>query len=199
MSQSDERPAGQVAEETRARLDQLNRRVDAFGKEQRFKAEDDRRATDRAHMHGRVRAVGVIIISALFAGTLGPWLTVPDSGPANEGIDAWSLSGLQIGTGGQAYLYLFLLVVTVVAATWAALVFTVAAGVTAAISGTCLFAAEIYLETGLSSAISQGNLSSGSGDATAHLGAGLILEFVVTVLLVIWAVSAAVNARQFPG
>jgi hypothetical protein len=72
----------------------------------------------------------------------------------------------------------------------AALSFTFPGGLTAAAGGVLLFAAEIYLQVSMDSQISQGDLASQGSEA--H-----ILLFVVTVLLAIWAIATAANARQF--
>jgi hypothetical protein len=195
VSQNDERPADRDAAELRTRLDQLGSRIEGLARDQRFKSENYRQAAERARAHGSVRAVGVLLMSALFACTMGPWLTIPQDNPPAAAVDAWALPGLNIGVGGELVLCIFMLVLTILLATWATLSFSFAAGLAAAISGVLLFAAEIYLQVSLDSQISQGYLSSQSN--SAHIGPGYILLFVITVLLVIWAIATAVNARHF--
>ncbi|HEY3868692.1 MAG TPA: hypothetical protein VGM10_10095 [Actinocrinis sp.] len=194
MSQDDERPADREAAELRTRLGQLGSRIEGLAKEQRLRSEDSRQAVQRARAHAAARAVGVILISALFACTMGPWLNVPESGAPAAAVDAWGLTALRVGVGGQAVLVLFLLLLTMALATWAALSFTFPSGVTAAAGGVLLFVAEVFLQVSLDHQISQGTLSAQGSEA--HIGPGYILLFVVTVLLVIWAIATAANARQ---
>lgn len=191
MSQNDERAVDRSAAEQRVQMDQLRSRIEGLAKDQRIRAEDARRAAERARVHAIVRALGVILVSALFACTMGPWLTVPAS---SAGVDGWALSGTGLGVGGQVALCLLLLILTILLASWAALSFSTAAGVTAAIGGALLLIAEISLHASIDNRLTQGYLTAqGSG---ARIGPGFVLLFVLTVLLVIWAIATAVNARQ---
>jgi hypothetical protein len=211
MNRTDRRPAAWGADELRARTDAPTGPIDVVSndyvvsKDFLARTRELQRSLDKARRQARVRTLGAILTSLLFASTLGTWLTFPSDGsPATE-VNAWGIAGiLNNGVSGRLGVCLSMLMLTILLGILASVSVGFTSCVLTAISGVVLFASEVFLQLGIDSQIALGSLSShipengGTGTQTeaAHLGSGYPFVYVATAALVIWTFWAMVHANH---